>query len=349
MQVLKVPPYHKMACTFRLTRICKEALRNFGSYKWGGELPQSSSSTSTTSTSSTVTAGAEKKSRTSSTSSPSSTATPVSFFFSTKEGTDVSTFKKYIGTLPDGGEGIQTVFPDLPWQSYTTNLTFDQADEVASQMFIDFIGPCTVSDTDGFDINFVPEQGNQKRTPSNKNLDERLHNDDPHLRILSDKVTRLTGQLNNILNRDRDPYLYDPLLGRGQTIYIIDSGYRADHIEFSNTNQRTVTSYYVGNALTMLGSTATPASDDITDHTGHGTMVGSIAGGKDHGVASKANLVFVKFRQSIINGPTGHIVNRGVTDPALDRAWQWVMQDVTRKRIRGNQGKFIINMSGGKK
>ena len=61
----------------------------------------------------------------------------------TKSGTSRAVFEDYIKTLPDPGTGHTIAYPHLPWQSYVTNLTSAQAQEVATQSFIDHVGRIT--------------------------------------------------------------------------------------------------------------------------------------------------------------------------------------------------------------
>jgi hypothetical protein len=129
----------------------EEALRNFGNYTWDNEKPQPVSSSST-SNSTTASAG-KRKTSTSSTSSTSATASP--YCFSTNPGTDPSIFHSYIKTLPDGGQGGIIQYPYVPWQSYVTNLTVEQAQEVSSQSFV--LGVWKISDTLGSEARAVPD------------------------------------------------------------------------------------------------------------------------------------------------------------------------------------------------
>lgn len=89
------------------------------------------------------------------------------------------------------------------------------------------------------------------------------------------------------------------------------------------------------------------APEDITDYDGHGTAVASVAGGRVHGVASKANLVIVKFRNAAL-APLASKNGFEVQSPnlvALLYAWDWIINDVAEQREEGNDGGFIINMS----
>ena len=66
-------------------------------------------------------------------------STLTDYMFTTKTGTSMSTFREYIRTLPDQGEGYQIVYELTPWQSYLTQLTPEEAEEVARQPFVNFI------------------------------------------------------------------------------------------------------------------------------------------------------------------------------------------------------------------
>jgi len=92
------------------------------------------------------------------------------------------------------------------------------------------------------------------------------------------------------------------------------------------------------------------APDDIADLKGHGTMVASVVGGLLSGVASKANLVLVKYKQASLN-PLNPVLNvwfdRAATEAGVRDAWTWIVNDVIQQRSNGNTGKFIVNMSAG--
>lgn len=72
--------------------------------------------------------------------------------------------------------------------------------------------------------------------------------------------------------------------------------------EFAKTG-RTVEDYVVPNVFTLDCSPFVKAEDiradeDMVDYNGHGTAVASVAGGITQGVASRANLKIVKFRNA---------------------------------------------------
>jgi subtilisin family serine protease len=91
----------------------------------------------------------------------------------------------------------------------------------------------------------------------------------------------------------------------------------------------------------------------MTDINGHGTMVASVAAGYVSGVASKANLVVVKMRNSAKNpnNPSNpNLLPRGVTDSALEFAFAWTIDDIRRQRLQNTDpnARYIINLSYGK-
>lgn len=78
-------------------------------------------------------------------------------------------------------------------------------------------------------------------------------------------------------------------------------------------------------------------------------MVASVAAGKVHGAASNADLVIVKMTNGARNPlQPNEYKFRGATLIALQEAWNFVIGDVLDQRIKGNKGKFIVNMSSGK-
>lgn len=258
--------------------------------------------------------------------------------FTTKEGTALSTFEQYIRTLPDKGEGTKIVFPYITWQTYATNLTAAQAEDVVKQTFVNYVGP-----VQGYDIGSygaIPGVFRNEKRSNRDNLQERA-NSAPQLRPISQRR-----------NATLDNYLFDPLLGLGQTIYILDQGFNLNHEDLASTNDRQVSTYLFPNEIT-LGPT-TPdrslwAPDNMTEYNDHGTLVASMAGGLTYRVAPGANFVLVKFRQAAKNpfGSSGRYLYRQVTNLAIQNAWSWAIYDAMSKRRNGNTGKFIINMSFG--
>ena len=321
----------------------EEALRNFGSFDWAAEKPvTSSTSTASNSTSSTVSASR------SSSSTSSSTATPTPYFFDTHNGTDLSTFQAFIKTLPDAGQGDQSIVTGVPWQGYSTNLTAEQAQAVANQSFVSYVIPNLEGD-DSEQGSVIPlEHFLSKRAPSDINLNER-HLSDNHLRIISAQNQR-NGQPASTLPN----YLFDPSLGQGSTIYIIDTGANPYHIELLSGPNRNVEQLVVPNEFTLRPIPHTGglphlwAPEDITDYHGHGTLVASVAAGTTHGVASKANLVIVKFRNAAQNPlQPGPLLIRNATPAALSHAWKMIIGDILSKRANGATGRFVVNLSYG--
>ncbi|KAF2721518.1 hypothetical protein K431DRAFT_346376 [Polychaeton citri CBS 116435] len=319
----------------------EESLRNFGAYDWDSEKRSHTSSTSSTTISSTITVSTPDSS---SSSSSSSTTMPTPYYFVTKPGTKLTTFNSFIKSLPDQGNGYQITFPDVPWQGYMTNFTETQAEEVRNNDFIHFVS--LVTEYNSTEAAIIPsKREKQKRLFGRSDLTERK-NSYQHLRLLS-----VADQIS-IIGDSLPEYLADPKLGKGQTIYILDSGFNTAHRDFTTGRRGTISTMVVPNRLTlaMESDTTSWAAEDISDISGHGTAVASVAGGAKHGVASRANLVLVKLRNSARNphNPTStNMVPRGVTGPALLFAWTWTIQDIKNRREKGDKGKFIINMSLG--
>jgi subtilisin family serine protease len=197
-----------------------------------------------------------------------------------KHGTDLDTFKGLIRSL-DGGKGELMTYEHLQEQSYVTCITYEKAQEVAKKPFISYVVLAGAVDPE--DDPWFGDVGKN----NGQNLQQRLTSDQ-HLRILS-----IANQ-----NQNRGPmsnYTFDPPLGQGQTIYILDTGFNYAHEEFSGerrVERRLVPNKYIFHGLkdrNLLGP------NHMTDHNGHGTSVASVAGGINHGVVSKAHLVLIRW------------------------------------------------------
>lgn len=78
--------------------------------------------------------------------------------------------------------------------------------------------------------------------------------------------------------------------GKGTSIYIMDSGIRLSHAEFSGRVKETIYSY---DGLDYGGAVEAP---------NHGTMCASCAAGNVHGIAKEANIYNVRYDWTNING-----------------------------------------------
>lgn len=287
--------------------------------------------------------------------SESSTPTAAPYFLSTKEGTDPAVFDSYLKSIGKENEGPMGKYPSSPWQSQMINLTAEQAADAEAQSFMFLVllvmEPPEVPQKMIFSQS--SEQDIQARAPQDL---VRRPNSDTHLRILSSRMNPAVGDLFADMDMttplsDLLPYLYDPVLGKGQTIYIVDEGFGIDHLELALGNSgRTVSWHYLPDSVT-LGTT--PIDDrtpeDIRTYSGHGTHIASIAAGHTHGVASNANLVLVKHKNAARNKfKKESIINRDVTQQAMEDTWSWMVEDVTARRNAGDNGKFIVNLSNGK-
>lgn len=174
--------------------------------------------TGTTTNAETTASTTQPSSTTQSTTSSSSsgTPTPTAWLISTKRNTARADLDAFIKTLPDQGEGNVIAYDNIPWQSYVTkNLTSDQADMVKMNAIVDIVGQITEEDGEaGIAATRKPrilKRDNSPRVGS-----------DYHLGILSAPRA--------LMDTTTWPdYEFDTLLGQGQTIYIIDSGYRSTH------------------------------------------------------------------------------------------------------------------------
>jgi hypothetical protein len=174
-----------------------------------------------------------------SSSSSSSSATPEptrsAYWIWTKAGTDRNDFITFTKTLPDNGTG--DLSPErgvISWQSYNTFLNESEAESVRQLPFVRSCVKLLLGDEDDGQSGFrainqtrapiLPKlQGKfDEPHPANSNLGLRQPSPD-HLKLISRRAGGPTA----------GDYLFDQTLGRGVTIYIIDTGFRfSSHVSY---------------------------------------------------------------------------------------------------------------------
>ncbi|KAL2065238.1 hypothetical protein VTL71DRAFT_2907 [Oculimacula yallundae] len=277
---------------------------------------------------------------TSTSSSASATETKI-YSISTKQGTKVEDFYALINSLPDQGRGMKIVYPNLDWQVYGSYLTEAQAEEVRHNPIIRTV----VED------GFVDDEGEEDYSVLPKKLQARVDVDPyPMLNLASQPISPVhlnllsQGPINAAARRAQpalpiSDYLMSSKGGEGITIFVIDTGINPSHPEF--VNSYTMGDHYVvPNGLLGLPATQ-PAVDPQTGESvmvpfvpdpdnvmsesrNHGSCVASLAAGRVYGVAKKAHLYPIKYKNS-----------RGaVTELALQAAFMHVINTVMNKDSR---------------
>jgi len=215
-----------------------------------------------------ITRTTETTTKTSSATSSSSSAPPEPTFLytiCTKEGTSLETFDKFTKGL-DNNAGARSVHELVPTQTYMTHLTLVERKALDLLSFIDYViqeAPSEEADAFwGFEFYKSPYKAYKNRTaaPIWTNSSQHTHakhqhnkraltarpNSDSHLKILS--------QIRSV--RDAD-YIADDSLGRGTTIYILDSGFAA--ISVSCSLRRLIAQTTSAQATTHLSKYETKA------------------------------------------------------------------------------------------
>lgn len=107
-------------------------------------------------------------------------------------------------------------YDNMPWQSYVTkNLTSEQADMIKMNTIVDLVGQVTEEDGEaGIAATRKPRVTKRETSPR--------AGSDYHLGILSAPRALMDTAM-------WPDYEFDTQLGLGQTIYIIDTGYRSTH------------------------------------------------------------------------------------------------------------------------
>ncbi|KAF2260681.1 subtilisin-like protease-like protein [Lojkania enalia] len=155
-----------------------------------------------------------------------------------------------------------------------------------------------------------------------KALPEVLNVEEDSIMTTLDMTTQSMVQwgLGSISSRTRgaNDYVYDDSAGEGTFSYVIDTGIRTTHNEFSGG--RAIWGY---NAV----------NNQNTDNAGHGTHVAGIIGGSTYGVAKKTTLIAVKIFEG----------NSGTTSTVL-KGYEWAVNDIVSK---GRQKTAVLNLSLG--
>ncbi len=108
-------------------------------------------------------------------------------------------------------------------------------------------------------------------------------------------------------------YTY-PYSGAGVHVYIVDSGIRGDHVEFTGR---------MGNGFCLAGPWWNPACTPYADDIGHGTSVASQAAGTVAGVAKGATIHSVRIDQ----GP------QGAPDSDIIAGLEWIVYNNVRPAV----------------
>ncbi|EWY97176.1 hypothetical protein FOYG_05650 [Fusarium oxysporum NRRL 32931] len=115
-------------------------------------------------------------------------------------------------------------------------------------------------------------------------------------------------------------YYYDTTAGAGTNVYIIDTGIRITHKEFSDGRATWGANFISGSPN--------------TDEYGHGTHVAGTIGGKTYGVAKSCQMLAVKVLDKTGSGTMAGVI----------QGLQWTVKNA---KARGVTKKAVINMSLG--
>ncbi|KAK1840808.1 tri m 2 allergen [Colletotrichum chrysophilum] len=285
---------------------------------------------------------------------------PTDMFMITAKRGKVSTsvFKKFTKYLDnDAGStlGAEEWLPtEMAWPVYTTNLTVLKAAGIAQIPWVRSVTLDIPFDVQEYErasaiktSDFTTPITTPGSTPTRSPLYKRRPappdvrpNSPAHLRMIS--------------GDSRQDYRYHSSLGRGVTIFIIDTGFNLGHQELA-PGSRKVKDYYVKNenavdlSKVALDKLAPDNSEDYFHdgqrRIGHGTSVACVAGGTTLGVASNADLYLLKWKaaQKRNNGSYGPIQSRRV---ALIDAFNHIRAQILRANP-SLKGKAVVNVSFG--
>ncbi|KAJ6130036.1 tri m 2 allergen [Penicillium capsulatum] len=221
--------------------------------------------------------------------------TKKSYLVTTKDNTSLETFHSWIQKL-DEGSGIQIVHEHVDHQSYVTDLTPDEADEVRKKSFIESV----------FEQGEPHEVRLSRAIPSSRLDKGFISSAQPSPKSpLEQRKVEGHGTLNTQMKMmswngmGRPPitaqYETDQNGGEGVDLHIIDTGFNVHLEELSGRDTKPIT-YFVPNELSMAEVPVQARLDaSIEDRTEHGTMTSILAGGKTLGIAPKSHLYLYKY------------------------------------------------------
>ncbi|KAF2667321.1 hypothetical protein BT63DRAFT_414909 [Microthyrium microscopicum] len=255
----------------------------------------------------------------SSSSSSSAQATQTPYWFMTKLGTPPQVYHDFVQEL-DGGAGSHLSHYEKAFQLYSSKLN---ASQIAKVQKADFVTGNGISGDDDYalEVDEFDDTSNssllersaiysgetlqldlEKRDPPSNDYLLQRRPSASHLQIISngDQMTRR--QTNTPL----DDYTHLSSNGAGVTIYVVDSGCRGGHQEFSGRGGN-LRFLRINDNTAVTKSTELPwvGLQDNADYSGHGTKVTSVAAGRVYGVASNADIVCVKQNGNLIPKPPG--------------------------------------------
>lgn len=136
-----------------------------------------------------------------------------------------------------------------------------------------------------------------------------------------DRIDQKSGVLDQ-----RFHYL-DTAGGAGVDVYVVDTGIRLTHTEFTG---RVAAGYFVP-SVTDPDSGQVFSLTSVNDDCGHGTHVAGIAAGTKYGVAKRATVVPVK----IFPGGSAAICDRGTSVTAFSQGIDWIIanRSLTRPAV----------------
>ena len=297
--------------------------------------PQPAKPTTKPATTTTGDPSSSSRSPSSSTSSSKPSETAVLYCIETVRGTTHGEYENFINSLPDAGKGIRIDYPNIDNQVYGTYLTAEQAKELEKNPIVGLITPNSVgednSDFYNEENSVIPRSLNARAGPDPPlNLAQQVASPQ-HLNLISQ------GPKNAAARRSTTPppvipdYVLSPKAGEGVTIFVIDTGLNPNHpVSITPTSsarrdlmirfQEFAKSYnnddyfVVPNNLMSFPKLIVnpdnreemipyvPDPDTSMSESmarNHGTCVASLATGVKYGVAKKAHLVPVKYKNSL--------------------------------------------------
>ncbi|KAI9714846.1 MAG: hypothetical protein M1820_000135 [Bogoriella megaspora] len=220
-------------------------------------------------------------------------------------------------------------------KTYTVVIADSKASDLKEDPLVGLVAPCGIK-LPGQYTSAGDKYRRQNQRSADPNLWYRLPADNHLVELGRDNANEKAKTIPGLL--------YDPSLGQGVTIYVMDTGWNSQHEEFQRRqgpiDSWAVPNYFFGALGDNDDEDRSFYDVDTEEFGGHGTGVAGLAGGVFHSLAPNAELIMVKHSGTLrLEGDDDEEIPPFAWPNALRAAMEYVIREIDR---RGLQRKAVI-------